>query len=43
VAYPSAAAKLSASTSPAQVAFYEEHKQELQAMPWLTGQSGKGD
>jgi len=42
-AYPSAAAKFATRTSPAQIAFYKEHEQELKAMPWLYGDSPKGD
>jgi len=37
VIYPSAAAKLADRVSPGQVAFYKQHKAELDKMKWLNG------
>lgn len=37
VAYPSAAPKLGDRVSPAQIAFYKQHKAELDKMKWLSG------
>ncbi|MGA9794800.1 MAG: hypothetical protein WBQ17_04605 [Rhizomicrobium sp.] len=37
VQYPSAAAKLAAQTSPAQIAFVKAHAAELKKMTWLSG------
>jgi len=37
VLYPSAAPKLADRVSPAQVAFYKQHKAELDKMKWLSG------
>ena len=37
VSYPSAAAKLSDRTAPAQVAFYKQHQAELKKVRWLFG------
>lgn len=37
VAYPSAAPKLADRVSPAQVAFYKQHKAEIEKMKWLSG------
>ncbi|MGH6871652.1 MAG: hypothetical protein ACREHE_09105 [Rhizomicrobium sp.] len=40
VEYPSAAPKLAQQTSPAQIAFYRQHRNEMKAMKWLNGSSG---
>jgi hypothetical protein len=37
VLYPSAAPKLADRVSPAQIAFYKQHKAELDKMKWLNG------
>ena len=37
VIYPSAAPKLADRVSPAQIAFYKQHKAELDKMKWLNG------
>jgi len=37
VMYPSAAPKLADRVSPAQIAFYKQHKGELDKMKWLNG------
>ena len=39
VAYPSAAPKLADRISPAQIAFYKQHRAELKKMSWLSGGS----
>jgi hypothetical protein len=40
VSYPTAGAKLSDETSPAQVAFFKAHQAELKKMSWLYGSNG---
>ena len=37
VLYPSAAPKLADRVSPAQIAFYKQHKAEIEKMKWLNG------